>query len=92
MSTLAYVGAGATVLSLVASSVCGIGYTLAVQADESRVVDDELPWLIGFGVGAAGVVTGLVLMVVGAASGADEAPASAGDQSTPGPDSASVQP
>ncbi len=53
--TLAYVGGGAMAVGLVSSLVTGIQFTILAQADEQRVLDDELPWLVGF-LGSVGLV------------------------------------
>ncbi len=62
--TLAYVGGGAMAVGLVASMVTGIQYAVSSQADETRVLDDELPWLLGFVGSVAVVAVGGGLVVV----------------------------
>ena len=77
VTTLAYVGGAAVALGFVTAAVSGINYAIVSQADESRVLDDELPWLVGFGVGTASVVAGAALVVVERVQGTplQEAPA-----------------
>ena len=63
VAALAYVGGAAVALGFVTAAVSGINYAIVSQADETRVLDDELPWLMGFGVGTASVVVGAGLVV-----------------------------
>ena len=61
---LSYVGAGTAVAGLVGAATSGIALALQTQADDAHVIDEELPYLVGF-VGAVGVViVGGALIVV----------------------------
>lgn|GEM_PF-1239615 len=63
VTTLAYVGAGVLSAGFATAAVTGIAAAVALQADESRVVDDELPVLLGFAGGVVAFVTGAGLIV-----------------------------
>lgn len=63
VTPLAYVGAGILGAGFATAAVTGIAATVALQADESRVVDDELPLLLGFGGGILAFVVGGGLIV-----------------------------
>ena len=81
VATLAYVGGAAVALGFVTAAVSGINYAIVSQADETRVLDDELPWLVGFGVGTASVVVGAALVVVERVQGAKGAEGAEGGES-----------
>lgn len=70
VTTMAYVGGAAVAVGFVTAAVSGINYAIVSQADETRVLDDELPWLVGFGVGTTSVVVGATLVVVERLQGA----------------------
>ena len=63
VTTLAYVGAGVLSAGFAAATVTGIAAVVALQADESRIVDDELPLLLGFAGGVVAFVIGAGLIV-----------------------------
>ena len=83
VGALAYLGGAVATAGLLTVSVCGINTAVVAQADQSRVSDDELPWLAGVGIGAAAMVVGLGLVVA-----ERQQLAAPGDQ----PDHASVTP
>ncbi|MDP2340908.1 MAG: hypothetical protein Q8O67_08125 [Deltaproteobacteria bacterium] len=60
---LSYVGAGTAVVGLVAAASSGITLAITTQADETHVIDTELPWLVGFAGGVVVVVVGGALIV-----------------------------
>jgi hypothetical protein len=63
VAPLAYVGAGVVTAGFATAAVTGIAAAVALQGDESRVVDDELPLLLGFGGGVTAFVVGGALIV-----------------------------
>jgi len=96
VTALAYVGGATIVASFITAAVCGINHTVVAQADESRVLDEELPWLVGFGAGAVGVVVGMGLVAVERLTNEQPAPApavpDATSSSTEGPTSTASEP
>jgi hypothetical protein len=63
VTALAYVGAGVLTAGFATAAVTGIAATIALQADETRVVDDELPLVLGFGAGVIAFAVGGGLIV-----------------------------
>jgi hypothetical protein len=63
VGALAYLGGAMATAGLLTVSVCGINTAVVAQADQTRIFDDELPWLAGVGIGAAAVVVGMGLVV-----------------------------
>ena len=63
VGALAYLGGAMATAGLLTVSFCGINTAVVAQADQTRILDDELPWLAGVGIGAAAVVVGMGLVV-----------------------------
>ena len=63
VTTLAYIGGGVLGAGFATAALSGIAAAVALQADESRVVDDELPLLLGFAGGVVAFVAGAGLIV-----------------------------
>ncbi len=63
VGALAYLGGAMATAGLLTVSFCGINTAVVAQADQTRIFDDELPWLAGVGIGAAAVVVGMGLVV-----------------------------
>jgi hypothetical protein len=52
------------VVGIVGAATSGITLAIATQADDTHVIDTELPWLLGFAGAVGVVVVGGALIVI----------------------------